>query len=567
MNTLNMGPLDELWVLIAGCMVFLMQAGFLCLEAGFSRSKNSINVAFKNFADYVVASICFLIIGYGLMFGRTWHGIVGVSDFFLLGLTSAEGQTGRLSFFFFHLVFCGTATSIVSGAVAERMKLKAYLVYSFFISIFFYPLFGHWVWGGVFYTDQQGWLAKLGYLDFAGASVVHQMGGWVALAGIVVLGPRLGKFDASGCPKKMLGHNIPLSLLGVFILWFGWFGFNGGVMFKMSHLVGLVIVNTNTAAAAGAVSALLLGTYLRKHANIFDIANGALGGLVAITASAAYVSTGASLLIGVVAGLVVVLSNEWLEKGLKLDDVVGAVPVHGFCGLWGIMATAIFARPDYLLHADNRLYHLGIQLFGSGMCFVLAFGGGWVFFKVLHSLIGIRVSPEAERVGLNVSEHQAVSSIHQIIDLVQNISGRKDWSSRVEVDSQSEAGELSAYFNDLLRTVENTVGELEKKRRELTENDNRLSALNRALEQSRSSVEARVRARTEELTEAKSTLEKDIQNRTQELTLANEELQKKMTQLETLNQVMMGREKNILILKKEVDGLLDLLGREKRYEK
>jgi Amt family ammonium transporter len=504
---LVLSPLDQLWVLVAGCLVFSMQAGFLCVEAGFSRAKHSMNVAAKNVTDFLAASVAFFFLGYGLMFGRSWAGLVGVSDF-----APAWVAPGQATFFFFQLVFCGTAATIVSGAMAERMKFSGYLAYSFFISGLLYPLFGHWAWGGAFYLGQQGWLAGLGYLDFAGSSVVHQVGGWVALAGIAVLGPRLGKFDAQGRPRRMIGHNIPLALLGVFILWLGWFGFNGGSTLKVGDLVGEVVVNTNLAGAVGALGALAIGWPLRRRPDIGDIANGALGGLVAITASAAYVSAVAAMWIGAVAGVVVVASAEWLERGLKLDDVVGAVPVHAFCGLWGVLAAALFARPEALLHPDNRWYHLGIQALGSAACFLVAFGGGWAFFTLLHRTLGIRVSPEAERHGLNFSEHQAVSSLQELAGTMQEIAHGRDWARRAEVDPYADAGELGEHFNRLLDVTEQTFRALEEKERMLA-----LSA--------------------------------------EELQRANAELREKLNELEVLNRSMMGREERIMELKERLRSL------------
>ena len=468
-HVLTMSPVDALWVLVAGALVFTMQAGFLCVEAGLSRAKHSMNVAVKNVTDYLFASVAFLLVGYGLMFGRTWHGVVGTSDF-LLGWS----YPGQPVFFFFQLVFCGCAATIVSGAVAERMRFKAYIVYSIVVSTLFYPLFGHWAWGGSFYLDQQGWLAKLGYLDFAGSSVVHQMGGWMALAGIVVLGPRLGKFDAHGRPQRIIGHNIPLALLGVFILWFGWLGFNGGSVLAMTEAVGVTVVNTNTAAAIGSIVAMTIGWCYRRRPDIVDIGNGALGGLVAITASARYVGSSAALLIGAVAGVVVVVAAEWLERGLKLDDVVGAVPVHGFCGLWGILAAGLFARPEFLLYPEHRLYHIGIQALGSAACFTVAFGGGYLFFRVLDRLMGIRVSPEAEVQGLNVSEHGATSPLLELAETMRTIAQTKDWSRRTAIDPYSDAGGLGDHFNQLLDTTQSTVEALHGKTQALEKAYDRL---------------------------------------------------------------------------------------------
>jgi Amt family ammonium transporter len=501
---LVLAPLDQLWLLTAGCLVFLMQAGFLCVEAGFSRAKHTMNVAVKNLTDYVAASIAFFAVGYGLMFGRTWQGLVGVSQFAL-----TQSTDGEAVFLFFQLVFCGTAATIVSGAMAERMKFGAYLIYSFAVSTIFYPVFGHWVWGGSWFVEQQGWLARLGYLDFAGSSVVHQMGGWLALAGIVVLGPRRDKFDAEGRPRRLIGHNIPLAMLGVFLLWAGWFGFNGGSTLHFNALVGTVVVNTNLAGAVGSLSALAVGWRLRKRADLGDTANGALGGLVAVTASAAYVSAGAALLIGAVAGVLVVVAGEFIERRLKLDDVVGAVAVHGVCGFWGVLAVALFADPAALLRPESRLYHLGVQALGSAVCFAVAFGGGWIFFTLLDRIMGIRVSAEAEQQGLNLSEHGAETELHQLITAMREIATTKDWSRRAVVDLYGDGADLGVHFNVLLETIERQL-------RRVQEQTSLATLSGEALQQ------------------------------------ANQDLQAKVKELELLNGIMMGREERIVELKEQV---------------
>jgi Amt family ammonium transporter len=475
-QVLSLTPLDQLWVLVTACLVFTMQAGFLCLEAGLSRAKHSMNVAVKNVTDFLISSVAFLLVGYGLMFGKSWHGVLGTTDYGFQSTLSSQ-----VAFFVFQLMFCGCAATIVSGAMAERMKFSAYLIYSVAVSAFFYPLFGHWAWGGGYYLEHPGWLARLGYLDFAGSSVVHQMGGWLALAGITVLGPRLGKFDAQGRPQRLIGHNIPLALLGVFILWLGWFGFNGGSTLHMNDTVATIILNTNTAAAVGSLAALAIGWAYRKRPDVNDISNGCLGGLVAITASAAYVDMPATFVIGILAGLVVIASGEWMERHLKLDDVVGAVPVHGFCGLWGVLAAGLFAHSSVLLHPNNRLYHVGLQLLGSAVCFVVAYGGGWVFFTLLNRVMRIRVSPEAERQGLNLSEHQASSSVQELAETMREIAQQKNWHWRTDIDPYADTGELGIHFNRLLDTIEETFRSLGEQQRLLASSRESLTLTNQQL--------------------------------------------------------------------------------------
>ena len=328
-----------------------MQAGFLMLETGLSRLKNSINVAIKNLIDYLVGSFFFFIFGFGIMFGASFNGIFGTDLFYLENINSGQ----EYAFFLFQLAFMGTAATIVSGAIAERVKFHAYIIASVMISVLIYPVFGHWAWGG-------GWIQNLGFIDFAGSTVVHSVGGWVALAGVIVVGPRLDKFDKDGTPRKISGCDLPASVLGVFILWFGWFGFNGGSTLALTDLVPKILVNTSIAASSGGFSAIFISWMIHKKPSI----NGTLGGLVAITASCNLVSPISSLLIGLGSGIVVILIAYIMEYFLKLDDVVGAFPVHGACGIFG---TLIF---PFLLPENNSVPFLP-QLQGVAICFLWSF--------------------------------------------------------------------------------------------------------------------------------------------------------------------------------------------------
>jgi Amt family ammonium transporter len=392
---------DTLWVIITGVLVFFMQAGFALVEAGLTRAKNTTNILFKNVIDFVFASIAFWAIGYGLMFGADKAGLFG-SNHFLLAPVGSEDAAGVpvLAFWFFQLVFAGTAATIVSGAMAERTRFVSYLVYSFVISAFIYPISGHWIWGG-------GWLSNLGFLDFAGSTVVHSVGGWLALIGAMVLGPRIGRFAKDGTPRAIPGHSITLATLGVFILWLGWFGFNPGSQLAISgsnaDAVALVTVNTNLAAAAGGLGALVLAWILFKKADLGYTLNGILAGLVAITAPCAFVTPAASLLIGFLGGLLVVVGTLWLEK-LKIDDPVGAVPVHLMNGAWGTLSIGLFA-------VDSGLFYTGSfdQLIAQAIG-VLAVGAwcivtGSILFLAIKATIGLRVSKEEEIKGLDIEEH------------------------------------------------------------------------------------------------------------------------------------------------------------------
>lgn len=401
---------DFVWVLVCGFLVMFMQAGFACVEAGFCRSKNTTNLLTKNLMDFVAGSLAFWAVGYAILMGTDWKGFMGTSGFFLAG--DGYDVNNYLSFFW-QMVFCATAATIVSGAVAERIKFSAYLLYSIAISAVVYPIYAHWVWGG-------GWLSQLkfglGHLDFAGSGVVHAVGGLVGLAGAIVLGPRYGKFDREGKPRAIPGHNIGLAALGVFILWFGWYGFNPGSTFSAHHLrISVIAVNTTLAASAASLTALIIVLAKTKKWDLGMALNGVLAGLVAITAPCAWVESWAAVVIGIVAGIILVI-GVYLLEALKIDDPVGAVPVHGFNGLWGLISVGLFADGTYGNYSINPPFVKGLlygggagqliaQLIGAAALFVWAFGCGLILFKVLDLLIGIRVEPREEIQGLDIIEH------------------------------------------------------------------------------------------------------------------------------------------------------------------
>lgn len=402
---------DALWTVIAAILVFWMQAGFSLVEAGFTRAKNVVNILMKNLMDFSLGSIVFWALGFGLMFGAT-NGWVGTSSFFMSG---DEAGTWSYTFLLFQTVFAATAATIVSGAMAERTKFVAYLFYSVVITGAIYPVFGSWAWGGLFEgggwleAPEGGFLNKLGlppFLDFAGSTVVHSVGGWAALAGAIVVGPRLGKFSAEGMPIR--GHSMALATLGVFILWMGWFGFNAGSTTGVTggtlpssgagKAIGLIAVNTNLAACAGALFAMLT-TWVRVGKPEISMAlNGALAGLVGITAGCATSTPLGALIIGAVAGVIVVYSVDLIDA-LKVDDPVGAVSVHGVCGAWGTLAAAFFHMEGF--NGDQVL----TQLIGIGAAFVWSFSASFALFKVVDLVIGLRAPAEDEVDGLDISEH------------------------------------------------------------------------------------------------------------------------------------------------------------------
>lgn len=391
--------LNTFWVLIAASLVFFMQAGFALVEAGLTRSKNTTNILFKNLMDFAIGTIGFWVIGYGIMFG-SGNGFFG--SFELFSKTDHGTALGipNLAFFFFQLVFAATSATIVSGAMAERTKFVSYLVYSAIISLIIYPISGHWIWGG-------GWLSQLStpFVDFAGSTVVHSVGGWLALAGAIVLGPRLGKYK-NGKINAIPGHSITLAALGVFILWLGWFGFNPGstLGFGDAELVAHIFVTTNGAAAAGAIATLITTWIKYGKPGLSMTLNGVLAGLVAITAGCHAVTPGGAILIGAIAGVLVVFAVEFFDKIVKVDDPVGAISVHGVCGAFGTLAVGLFASEGGLFYGG------GISLLTSQAIGVLAvgawaFGIGLLLFLAIKYTIGIRVSKKEEENGLDYYEH------------------------------------------------------------------------------------------------------------------------------------------------------------------
>jgi len=391
--------INIVWTCIAAFLVFFMQAGFAMVEAGFTRAKNAVNILMKNLMDFSVGTIAFFLIGFGLMFGKT-NGFFGTT---LFGLSGVEpGADWNWTFLIFQTVFAATAATIVSGAMAERTKFIGYLIYSVFITLFIYPIFGSWAWGGL--LDGGGWLEKLGFLDFAGSTVVHSIGGWLALAGAIVLGPRIGKYGPDKKPKAILGHNIPLAALGVFILWFGWFGFNPGSTTTGDGSIGYIAVTTNLSAAAGAIVAMCVAWVIMKKPDASMALNGALAGLVSITAPCDGVSPMAAIAIGAIGGALVVLSVLFIDHVLKVDDPVGAVSVHGVCGAWGTISAGLFNMETGLFYGGG-LKQLGVQVLGVGSAFLWAFGLGLVLFFAIEKTIGLRVTSEEEIKGLDIGEH------------------------------------------------------------------------------------------------------------------------------------------------------------------
>ncbi len=387
---------DTIWVLVTAFLVFFMQAGFAMVEAGFTRAKNAGNIVMKNLMDFAVGSIAFWAVGFALMFGA--GGLLGTTGFFSQGLFSHLGLNISVPvFLLFQTVFAATAATIVSGAMAERTKFISYLIYSFIISLIIYPIFGHWAWGG-------GWLSKMGFIDFAGSTVVHSVGGWTALVGAFFLGPRIGKYSKDGKPNAIPGHNLVIAALGVFILWFGWFGFNpGSTLSPFAPNLGLVAVTTNLAAAAGAVLAMVISWIKYGKPDVSMTLNGALAGLVAITAGCSSVSPEGSIIIGAIAGIVVIFAVEFFDR-IGIDDPVGAISVHGVCGALGTLMVGLFATSGgYFYGGGLKLF--GIQAIGVGTAFGWTILTAGILFFVLKHTLGLRVSEKEEIEGLDLHEH------------------------------------------------------------------------------------------------------------------------------------------------------------------
>jgi len=420
-------PVDFVWIIIASAMVFIMQGGFAMLTAGLCRAKNVVNLMMKNLMDFAIGSLAFFSVGFAIMFGADKGGLIGVTGWFLAG----EYDVSQYLLFVFQVMFAATAATIVAGAVAERLKVKAYFLYAIAICAIVYPIYGHWVWGG-------GWLSSLpygvGHVDFAGSGVVHAVGGFVGLAAAMVLGPRIGKFDLKGKARAIPGHSMTLAALGVFLLWFGWYGFNAGSTLTALELrTSVIAVNTTMAASAGAVSSLITIYAITKKLDVGMALNGAIAGLVAITAPCAWVEAWASVVIGIIGGIIVVLGVLFFDK-VRVDDPVGAVSVHGLNGVWGLLSIGLFADGTYGNYTTEGPLVTGLfygggpdqliaQAIGALVVVAWAFGAGFILFKLLDVMLGgIRVPAQEEIEGLDIGEHG--SSAYPNFPVVEDVPYR-----------------------------------------------------------------------------------------------------------------------------------------------
>lgn len=380
------------WIIWAGVLVFFMQAGFALLESGSVRAKNAVNVMMKNYTDMCIGGLAFYLVGFGLMMGNNTSGFFGTTNFMPTDLSNMDW-----ALMFFQMMFAATAVTIASGAMAERVSFVGYAVAACLICLFIYPVFASWVWGG--YFGGTGWLTQLGFIDFAGSTVVHSVGGWLALAGVLVIGPRLGRFAPDGTPRLIAGHNMTLLALGGFILWFGWFGFNAGSTLSITGDIGLIVVNTFVAAVSAVLSYMIISRALNKAILLSDSVNSSLIGLVSITAGCATTTPIFAVVIGAIASVVYILSTQALLK-LKIDDVVSAVAVHGFGGVWGTLAAGLFYTGDLF-----NLSRLGVQAIGVGVALIWTLGLGLVMYKLIDMTFGLKASRLHEQRGLDYTEH------------------------------------------------------------------------------------------------------------------------------------------------------------------
>lgn len=488
------------WLLISSGLVFFMQAGFLAVESGMVRYKNSINVALKNVVDFCTSFVAFLVLGYSLMFSVSADpiGLIGTPVLFLsdLSLLNNAGTdvftVFPFAFFLFQATFCNTAATIVSGGVAERCRFMAYVLVSIGIGLIIYPIFGHWAWGG-------GWLMRLGYHDFAGSSVVHLLGAGITLAGVIVLGARAGRFGPDGKPRTIPASSMPLVALGVMFLAFGWIGFNGGSA-PLGAQTATIIINTLNAGAFGAVGVMMLIWALRGVPSADLILNGVLGGLVAITASANVVSIPASCVIGLLGGGAVVIGTRLLERW-KLDDAVGAIPVHGFAGIVGVVCTGLFADATWLAETKQmtRAHFTTVQVIGTVACIAWGFGAGWVLWKIIGKSTSLRIGPDEEAVGMNYSEHKVEEPLQQLTAaVVDSASGRRD----AQVLDMVRDGELAP----LARAIQALIRRQTEQRRESANWAVTLSEVRSMLTQEQHAGGAAARESRSELADAREAI-------------------------------------------------------------
>ena len=455
--------IDTLWVINCAILVFIMQAGFMCMESGLSRQKNSINVALKNAADFGVSVVIFWIFGFGLMFGKSFNGLFG-TDLFFFATNISEYQT----YFVFQAMFVATAATIISGAVAERLKFIGYLVITVLATGIIYPIVGHWAWSSSYLGEamNKGWLASIGFIDFAGSTIVHSVGGWIALSGVLILGPRIGKFSMAN-KGKFTGSSFPLAVLGTLILWFGWFGFNGGSNGAMDDAVPLILINTFLAASFGLLTGLVISFLIHKKPDPMYIVLGPLAGLVSITAACNSVNSLLAIIIGIIGSIIAIFAARILDR-FEIDDVVGAVPVHLAAGIWGTLAVGFFSDLEIIGTGLTRFEQIKVQIIGIASIGAFSFIVSFILLKILNSFYPLRVSPLHEQVGLNIAEHGAASIEHDLISILDKQSTSGDLKVRGPQDPFTAGGVIGLYYNKLMSKLETSEDEKNKWRKRIS---------------------------------------------------------------------------------------------------
>jgi len=437
--------IDLLWIVLSGILIFTMQLGFAMVETGTVRSKNTINVAMKNLIDTIFGVICFWLIGFGLMFGNDFGGVFGTTDFLINGSNPAQN-----GFFFFEVMFAATSITIVSGAVAERMKFNGYVVVSIVVISFIYPLFGHWAW------SDNGWLKQLGFVDFAGSTVVHSMGAWIGLAGAIVLGPRLGRFR-KGEIKHFAPSNHNFIVFGVFILWFAWFAFNAGSLLAFNSSVTIVLFNTLISGSFGGFGAYLISLFQKKGVGVELFSFGIISGLVGITAGCAEFTVAQAAFVGFASAPIMYFFDQLLLKKFHVDDPLSVVGIHGFAGAWGTFAVGLFAP---LREGMSRIEFIGVQSLGIVSAFLFAFGTGLILFLILYRFNSLRVSRRNEVIGLNVAEHHAKLPWVDTIESIIRIMKTGNLQTKIYEERDTEVGIVARFFNYLLEILHNKQIEL-----------------------------------------------------------------------------------------------------------
>lgn len=462
--------LDHLWLLISTMFVFLMQVGFLCLESGRTRSKNNINVAAKNVTDFIISACVFWLFGFGLMFGPSVAGWIGSGEF-LFGQNNTPYQ---ILFFLFQMMFCSTAATLTSGAVAERMRFSGYICITIILSAFIYPLVGHWAWAGAFISGNEGWLQQLGFIDFAGSTVVHSVGGWVALAAVLVIGPRLGRFQSAHSFPS--GSNIPMAALGTMLIWFGWFGFNGGSALTFDDLVPIIILNTCLAGIWGGLASTVLHQITQRYVDVGSSLNGIIAGLVGVTAGCHAVSPVEAAFIGILAGVIAHYGSELLDK-LEIDDALKVIPTHLFAGVWGTLAVGFFGDPLILATGLTMIEQVAVQLLGIFTIGVFSFCVSYLFIVLINRSYPLRVSQEDEVRGLNISEHHATTELIDLLDEMQTHQTEGNYSLAVKEEPFTEVGQIAKKYNQVISQVSQEMLAREKAMKQFKLSEKRKSAI------------------------------------------------------------------------------------------